>query len=210
MRLILLVEGRTEEISLPEFIRRWLISRNPDIDITIEAYQFGGWAGFNKRVSGIAKKYLGEPGNEEIIAVIGLLDLYGPTFYPDEIKTVEQRYEWAVERFEQQVEDERFRMFMAVHELEAWLLSQPDIFDPCVYDELKNEEREPEEINFDKPPKKLLDKIYIQTAGHKYNAPVYGYHLFREIDPAVAYEKCPYLRKMLNYILDATQRRINA
>jgi hypothetical protein len=96
-------------------------------------------------------------------------------------------------------------MFMAVHEIEAWFLSQPEIFrsigDQKVYETLKKENRPPEEIDFDKPPKKLLHKIYCEKTDKGYKARVHGYHLFRKLDPSAAYQKCPYLRKMLDEML---------
>ena len=72
--------------------------------------------------------HLEGPKQTEILAVIGLMDLYGPRFYPGHLSTADERHQWAKEHFEKQVGLDRFRMFFAVHEFEAWLSSQPDIF----------------------------------------------------------------------------------
>ncbi|MCK5271906.1 MAG: DUF4276 family protein, partial [Sedimentisphaerales bacterium] len=147
MKYVIFVEGHTEEDNLPDFIGRWFDKQNLSQPIKLEVVRFSGWPDFNKSAVKKAKDYLESPDREKIIAVIGLLDLYGPTFYPGNITTVKQRYEFAVKHFENQVNNpKKFRMFMAVHELEAWLLSQPEIFDQQVYEVLKNEERQPEAI----------------------------------------------------------------
>jgi hypothetical protein len=70
-----------------------------------------------------ARLHLAKP---DVIAVIALLDLYGPTFYPDQCLAAEERYTWAKARLEKQVNDPRFRQYFAVHDVEAWILSQPE------------------------------------------------------------------------------------
>ena len=207
MKYVIFVEGHTEKECLSDFIGRWFDKQKLSQPIDIEVVRFDGWPNFNKNAVKKAKDYLESPERDEIIAVIGLLDLYGPTFYPGDITTVKQRYEFAVKRFENQVNNpKKFRMFMAVHELEAWLLSQPEIFDQPVYKALKNEERQPETINFDKPPKKLLHELYCNNMRKGYIERVYGYHLFRKLDPSIAYEKCPYLKIMLDEMLKMAQK----
>ena len=44
---------------------------------------------------------------------------------------------------------EKFRLFFAVHEFEAWLLSQPDIFPREIKNALQNRIAQPEQVNFD-------------------------------------------------------------
>jgi hypothetical protein len=78
MKFVILVEGHTEEESLPEFIKRYLESHIPGEKIEIEADRMSGWQDFNKNAIQKAKDYLEAPDNKKIIAVIGILDLYGP------------------------------------------------------------------------------------------------------------------------------------
>jgi len=67
--------------------------------------------------------HLNGPSKEKIIAVISLLDLYGPTFYPAHLTDRDERYLWAKQKIEGNVQEENFFQFFAVHEVEAWILS---------------------------------------------------------------------------------------
>ncbi len=206
MKYVIFVEGHTEEDNLPDFIGRWFNTQKLSQTVRIEVVRFAGCTDFYHKAIARAQDHLNAPDNDKIIGVIGLLDLYGPRFYPEDKNSIQERYEWAVAYFEKNVKHDKFRMFMAVHELEAWLLSQPEIFDQPVYKALKNEERQPETINFDKPPKKLLHELYCNNMRKGYIERVYGYHLFRKLDPSIAYEKCPYLKIMLDEMLKMAQK----
>jgi hypothetical protein len=150
-----------------------------------------------------AKAYLEGPKQAEIIAVVGLLDLYGPDFYPNASTSAKDRYDWGVAHFEKEVGLERFCMFFAVHEFEAWLLSQPEIFPKEVKNVLPGAATaQPEKVNFNEPPAKLLDRIYKQATKKNYKKTTYGKQLFAKLDPAVAVQKCPYLKAMLEKLLD--------
>jgi hypothetical protein len=76
--------------------------------------------------------YLEGPSQKDIIGVIALLDLYDPTFYPKDKTTALERYHWAKEELERQVGHPKFRQFFAIHEVEAWLLSEPNLFIPKI------------------------------------------------------------------------------
>ena len=140
--------------------------------------------------------YLDGPGSRDIVAVLGLLDLYGPDFYPEGKKTVRERYEWGVHHFEQKVGRDRFRMFFAVHEFEAWLLSDPEIFPRGVRNALPPKIARPEEVDFEEPPAKLLERVYKQATRRGYKKTTYGEQLFGKLAPATAVSKCPYLKAM--------------
>ena len=70
-----------------------------------------------------------------------------------------ERYEWAVNDFESKV-GRGFRMFFAVHETEAWLLSQPEIFPASAQERLEKYKKRPEAVNFTKPPSKRIEEAY--------------------------------------------------
>lgn len=201
MKFVLLVEGKTEKDTVAAFLKRWL-----DLQLTqpvgIQVVSFNGYAELASKMATKARLYLEGPKQEEIIAVVGLLDLYGPNFFPPELETAQKRYEWGVKHFRMEVNRDRFRMFFAVHEYEAWLLSDPKIFSPSVKSALPAKKiAQPEQVNFDEPPAKLLDKIYKQTTKRGYKKIVYGKQLFAKLDPATAVSKCPYLKTMLEEML---------
>ena len=93
MKFILLVEGKTERASAGAFLKRWL---DPQLQqpVGIQTVSFDGFADLVRKMATKARMYLEGPQRGEIIAVIGLLDLYGPTFYPPNKTTAADRFAW--------------------------------------------------------------------------------------------------------------------
>lgn len=200
MKFILLVEGHTERKAVPAFLKRWLDPRLAQ-PVGIKPVRFDGWSELVEDVVQRAQFYLDDRASSgDIIAVVSLLDLYGPTFYPKDAETVSARELWGRGHIERLVGREKFRHFFAVHETEAWLLSQPEIFPSGVQDRIPN--KPPEDVNFDEPPAYLLDRVYRQVKRRKYKKVVYGGQLFGKLDPCTAYRRCPYLKALLDEMLD--------
>lgn len=110
MRFILFVEGYTEDKTLPNFLKKWLDPRltNP---IGIRTVRFEGWSELVKDAPLKAKMHLNGPAKDDIIAVISLLDLYGPTFYPEDLTGCKERYDWAKKYIEENVDQPNFFIF---------------------------------------------------------------------------------------------------
>ena len=206
MRFIFFVEGYTENKSLPQFVKKWLDPRltNP---VGIRTVRFEGWPELVKDAPLKAKMHLNGPAKEHIIAVISLLDLYGPTFYPHYIEKYNERYEWGKKYIEDKVNHPRFFQFFAVHEVESWLLSQPDIFPLKVKNAFPPKIQTPELINFNEPPAKLLERLYPLHLKRSYKKVVNGKELFGKLDPNIAYQKCPKLKKLLDKMLELAQQK---
>ncbi len=200
MKFVLVVEGETEKQAAAAFLKRWL---DPQLTqrVGMQVVRFDGWAELARKLVRKAQSFLDGPDQTDIVAVIGLLDLYGPTFYPSNVGSAQERYEWGVQHFQEQVGRPRFRMFFAVHEFEAWLLSQPEIFATEVKEALPGKIAKPEQVNFVKPPAKLLDAIYKRRLKKNYKKVTDGKGLITQLDPAIAVAKCPYLRSMLEEML---------
>lgn len=196
MKFVLFVEGQTERQCLPEFLKRWL-DQELQQRVGIQIVKFNGWQHFYDDFEQKALAYINGPQQSQIVAVIGLLDLYGPTFYPQEIQSAEERHDWAVKHFEKKVGHPKFRMFFAVHEVEAWLLSQPEHLPTEVRSALPGRANHPETVNFNEPPAKLLDKIYKNRTGKGYKKIVHGRDLFQKLDPTIAAAKCPRFRALM-------------
>lgn len=199
MKFVLFVEGHTEK-ALPQFLRRWL---NPQLTqpVGIQAVQFDGAADMIKDMAKHAALYLSAP-EQDVLAVIGLLDFHElPLAIPAEQETVTERCAWAKVYLEQKVGSPKFRQFFAVHETEAWLLSQPSIFPAAVRTEIASRAQHPETINNQEPPAKLLQNLYRTKTRCDYKKTVDGGDLFGGLDPAVAYGKCPHLKSMLDTLL---------
>ena len=126
---------------------------------------------------------------------------HGPTFYPEHCITADERRAWAKQRIENEVNRDRFLMFFAVHEFEAWLLAQPSILPTEVRRILPAKTNHPETVNFDEPPARLLNRLYTQATRRGYKKVTHGRELFAKLDPIVAVSKCPCLAEMLKEIL---------
>jgi Domain of unknown function (DUF4276) len=202
MKFILFVDGHTEKKSLPQFIKRWLDPRL-QYPVGIKTVRFEGWQELVKDAPLKAKMHLNGKGKGEIIAVNSLLDLYGSTFYPEHIVESEERYDWAKKDIEEKVNHPKFFQFFAVHEVEAWLLSEPNIFPTAVKNAFpRGKIQSPETINFDEPPGKLLARLYPLHIERSYKKVVNGQELFNKLDPNQAYQKCPKLKVLLDKLLE--------
>ncbi len=205
MKFILFVEGHTENKAIPSFLKRWL---DPQLSkpVGIKSVRFEGWPELVKDSQTKANLYL---SRDSVIAVIALLDLYGPTIYPDNENTAEKRYQWAKRHLEGKVDQTNFFQFFAVHEVEAWLLSDPTIFPNSIKPSVQKISRSPEDINNTTPPAKRLNDIYRIKTKKRYKKVVYGKDLFAKLAPSVAYKKCPRLKELLEAMLklakDATK-----
>ena len=204
MKFVLFVEGHTEHGCLPSFLKQWLDTRLKQ-RVGIQAVRFEGCKDFDKSVCKKAQLYLDGPRRHDIVAVIGLLDLYGPQIYPPHLTLVDDRYQWGVKHYESLAERDTFRMFFAVHEVEAWILSQPEVLPHDVRRALPGQAAQPESVNFREPPAKLLDRLYKTATGKAYKKTTDGKELFRKLDPEVAAQQCPYLRSMLEEMLRLAQ-----
>ncbi len=197
MKFILFVEGHTEKKALAPFLKRWLDPQLPK-PVGLQAVRFNGWSDLVKDSTIKAKLYLSQP---DVIAVIALLDLYGPTIYSSDLKTSTERYRWGKEHLESKVDQLNFSQFFAVHEVEAWLLSDPSIFPDSVKSSIQEMSSFPEKINNTEPPKKRLQKIYKKEINRRYKEVTFGSNLFSKLDPNIAYQKCPYLKDLLDEML---------
>ncbi len=198
MKFVLFVEGYTEQKAVPAFLKRWL-DLQLSAPVGIQSVRFEGWPELVKDSPVKAKLYFAK---RDVIAVIVLLDLYGPTFYPRNCLRADDRFSWAKEHLERVVGEGRFFQFFAVHEVEVWLFSDPAIFPTVVRKDVENLSRTPEGINGTDPPSKRLIKVYSKHTKRRYKKVVYGKDLFRKLDLQVAYNKCPYLKLLLDNMLE--------
>ncbi len=200
MKFVFFVEGHTEKEAISSFLKRWLDPRTPK-KVAIKVVRFDGWPELVKDLHKKSNMYLDGPDRDNIIAVLSLLDLYGPTFYPGNRTTAKERLEWGTQHLEKMVARPRFHAFFAVHEFEAWLLSQPAVFPSRVQGAVKEITDVPETVNFEKPPCKRLADFYLSKLGRTYKKTANGTQLFKRLDPNVAAQKCPELKKMLEAML---------
>lgn len=200
MRLALFVEGHTERKVLPAFLKRWLDPRLPQ-PVGIDVIRFEGWQHYRREVATKVRLQLSGKRSAKTLAAVGLLDLYGPTIYPADKITAQERYRWAKQQLEKEVGHPRFRQHFAVHELEAWLLAQPGSLRPEIAKALPASIQRPETVDFEEPPKKLLARLYRDKLRKPYGEILDGASLFSRLDPETAAARCPYLRLLLEDLL---------
>jgi len=198
MKFVLFVEGHTEKLAVPQLLKRWLDPRLAK-PVGIKVSRFEGWNEYARDIRQKVELNLSGKSGSDVIAGIGLLDLYGPTIYPADRTDAASRLAWAKEHFERLTGNPRFRQHFAVHELEAWLLAEPTVLPRAVRDVLPS--TPPERVNFKEPPAKLLDRLYTNKLNRRYKKTTDGANLFRALDPAMAYAKCPNLKLLLDDML---------
>jgi hypothetical protein len=207
MKFILFVEGATEKQGAVDLIRRWLNSPCRHVRVGIKPIDVKGCGNFLREVPRKARLHLSGPDSQQIVGIIGLMDLYGANIFPRHLSTVEEKWQWGKNKLEEEVDHPNFKMFFAVHEVEAWLLSQPEVLKLNWGKELLSRLGRPEEINLQEPPNKLLARIYRAQKNRKYKKPTDGKAFFDKLDPEIAHNKCPYLRQMLDEMLRLAEGR---
>ncbi len=207
MKFILFAEGTTEKAVLADFFKRWL---DPHLaqPVGINVVRFNGWSHYLSDIGARTELSLSGKAGADVIAAIGLLDLYGPTFYLGHIVDVAKRYAWAKSHIEKIVNQGRFRQYFAVHETEAWLLSDAELFPAETRSAFPGRCARPEEVNFDEPPSYLLDRIFRQRLRRPYKKVVDGKNLFLDLAPEAARGRCPFLRQMLDEMLNLAQAAV--
>lgn len=194
MKLVLFVEGYTEK-ALPNFFKRWL---DPQLaqPIGIKVVRFEGWRNYVDEIAKKVELNLSGKSGADVVGAIGLLDLYGPTFYPAHL-VAEERYAWAKDYLESKVGHPLFRQHFAVHETEAWLLAEPALLPRAVSAALPGRCAKPETVNFNEPPGKLLERLYREKLQRNYKKVTDGANFFQKLSPDAARAKCPYLGQLL-------------
>lgn len=204
MKFVVFCEGHTERTIMADLLSRWL---NPRLTqrVGFKSVRFDGWPQLVAEAPRKAVMHLREP---DILGVISLLDLYGPTFYPAHLTTASERQQWGIQHLQDRVNDPRYRHHFAVHEVEAWLLSQPDILPPGVKNRLPGKAAHPESVNFDAPPAKLLQRLYREVLGKDYKKVVEGTKLFAKLNPEIVYQKCPSFKSLADDLLQMCPQEI--
>lgn len=203
MRFLLFVEGSTERDVLPDFFKRWL---DPQLKapIAVKIIRFKGVGDYLNEIANKVHLSLTAANSGEIIGAVGLIDLYQSP-RPENVSSVEQRIQILRQRIIDEVAHPRFSQHFAVHETEAWLLSDLTIFPENTRSAFPGKCAMPEQVNFDEPPAALLSSIYRNRLKRPYRKVIDGKNLFLNLDPNAARKKCPYLRGMMDSML-ATAR----
>jgi hypothetical protein len=203
LRFVLLVEGPSEKLALPQFFKRWLDERFL-VPIDIKAIVRTGAANVCEEAPKDVPKLLNALNAPELVGIISICDLASELPFLNPSKSKTERIEIATKFMLDKVDHDKYRHFFIVHELEAWLLSNPTIFGKELGSEVsKKIKKNPEEINDKKPPAKLLDEVFFAKTGRNYEdrKPETCANAFRKLDVEKAYAACPSLAAILDEML---------
>lgn len=200
MKIVLLVEGNTEHRSLCNFLQRSLKGKVEPLP-GIAAVNFKGFGNYIKECPIKASFHLKQP---DVLGVIGLIDLEGPP-HPPHCDTIEKKCATLREHLEEEVGSPNFRQHFAIHELEAWLLSDPGIFPAEVKKAVTRKVTQPEALNGPNKPSDLLKRLYREKLDRDYKKYTNGAELFAKLDPGHAARKCPALKALLDDLLHFAQ-----
>ena len=146
-------------------------------------------------------------GSGRFAAIFGLLDLYQSGLdYPPHL-SLDAKYVWAKQQLEESAGVIGFRQHFAVHETEAWLLSDSTVLPDRVRRKLPASVATPERVDFREPPARVLQQAFWDALGKKYKKIEDGVDLFRRLDPEKAYERCPHLKLLLDDMLELAKSR---
>ena len=196
MKFVVFVEGHTEQSALPAFLHR-AVNARLSTRVGVDIVRFKGWGNYEKQVSEAVRRQLTRPTGKKLIAVIGLIDFYGPRFLPSR-EGVAERAAIGKAHIESLVNDDNFRHHFAVHETEAWLLADPAIHDRRVRASLSRYATHPEAVNDENPPSRVLEAIYRQHLKQRYQKRLHGGRLFQALDPDKVYACCPHFSRLID------------
>ncbi|MBI2302203.1 MAG: DUF4276 family protein [Armatimonadetes bacterium] len=197
---VVVAEGGTERRVLGPLLQRWLATRFASAP-GVKVHSASGLGKHQKLREQLARLTPDAPGANEVIAVISLLDLHGCGLtFPPSYWSLKQRIRWATRRIETGADAPRFHHCFAVHEVEAWLLAQPEVFPAEVRRRLRKLAVNPEEVDDLDPPAARISEAYRGALNRAYEKVRDGARLFGRLDPEIAASRCPNLRLLLDLL----------
>lgn len=193
MRIVILVEGRTEAAFLPllrEFVNTCLPSQEPKPKIVVNRYD----GAIPKDT--LLRKRIENEIRSGADAVIALSDVYtGKRDFADASDAKAKMSDWAQHH-------PKFYPHVALHDFEAWLISYWDEIKKLSGSTRSAPGKSPETINHNKPPALLLSEIFLAgSTGRSYSKPRDAARILRGQNLLTAANACPELKAFLNQIL---------
>jgi len=192
MKIVVLVEGKTEialRTKLNEFINDRLKLENKS-RIGIDTKSFKGTPDCDQ----IKDRVEMNLNNPDVIAVVGLLDVYPNFKSAGETKNF----------LRDCVGDEpRFYPHAAQFDFEAWLMPFWDDICRKLKINKKSPGANPEQINLNKPPSKYLEELYrLAKSRYKYDKIRDAYSILKDKDLTYSAKQCTELKSFLNTLLN--------
>ncbi len=150
--------------------------------------------GKSQNAGKFAARYL----DEEVLAVFTLVDLQGMTrvvHHPqDDIEVKTQRVrEWLRAQVNHARADQFFP-HLCVHQTEAWILAEAHALAARLNDPGIEPDPSAEFKNFENPPSRRLNELFLRIKSRRYNKRSDGRPLFAAMQFAPVYDSCRYFR----------------
>ena len=192
-RIVILCEGKTEELAIRYFIlKQW--AKDGLSSVGLDRVNPRGHL---DKVAPYARNYLDEP---EVLAVFTLIDLYGMNLvtHPpnDDLDAKVRRVQnWLRDPLRKHKRAECFVPHVSVHEVEAWILAEGAALAKKLGDRSVEPVSHAEIKNFQNPPSKQMNESFLRSKGRHYQKIEDGEPLFSQMEFQPVYDSCPYFRK---------------
>jgi hypothetical protein len=194
MHIVLMVEGKTEQVFLP-ILRRFLNDHLGGKMPRLRSLPFDGRIPKEQKLRRQVRRLL-TGGKSPADAVIALTDVYTGT---DDFKDAKE----AKAKMESWVGNEpRFFPHAAQHDFEAWLLPYWGEIKRLSGTNRSAIQGPPESVNHNQPPAHRLQEIFrLGAKGRRYSKVRDASRILRDQDLIVAIQACPELKALVNTIL---------
>ncbi|MBD3177352.1 MAG: DUF4276 family protein [Armatimonadia bacterium] len=198
VKVVVVATGETEKRALPGLLERALRPRTqPDLRVRCVSHR-GLHLMLRELPAVVARQLAGGAA-----CVVAIADLSDPQSYPEGLDTA-GKADHLKRQMAPGCTDPRVVRAVAVWDLEAWLLSEPEVFE---HQEIQAAARgwgaDPEMVDHQQPPGKRLEQLFPQVLGRPYQKIIDGARLFRRLTPEAAYRRCGHFRTMIDDIVGA-------
>ena len=195
MKIILIVEGKTEKVFLPH-LRKYLATRLHGAMPKFDVIPYDGRIPTGDKLKRVVQSAL--RGRSPADHVIALTDVYTgsrPPEFQNAADAKDKMHHWVGP-------ESRFHPHVALHDFEAWLLPYWDSIQKLAGHNKKAPSGAPESVNHNNPPAYRVKEIFeIGSCRDSYVKPRDAGRILANNDLSVAIAACPELKSLVNTII---------
>ena len=195
MKIMLIVEGKTEKAFLPH-LRKFLGTRLQDKMPRVDVNLYDGRIPTRDKLRRLVQMSLrGQQPSDHIIALTDVYTGSQPPEFKDAADAKNKMRQWVGS-------EPRFHPHVALHDFESWLLPYWGSIQKLAGHNKKAPSGEPEAVNHNNPPAYRIKEIFeIGTCRDSYIKPRDAGRILSNNDLAVAVAACPELKALVNTII---------